>query len=197
MSFISKRAQDILQLKMVKTNVEISGIGKAKQKCRAAVQVQARSTHQNFEFEFEALLIKKIASGSSGASNVSLDESVLDGKQMADPEFSTKREIDILLGVAEIAQIASGGLLRLNKYLIALDTKLGFIVCGATNGYSNPSEVLRALVVNVRDNNFGSQIKKFWEMPEGQRSTTKETKINAARRFSSSRWFGWRMAVIR
>ncbi len=96
--------------------------------------------------------------------------------QLADTNFATPNNVDIMLGTRAYTEILLEGVLKEGGYL-AQNTKLGWIISGkgdCESSYSNPRRML--LCLNSRETNEpDTLLKKFWEIEEAPRKQNKFT----------------------
>lgn len=167
-SFISSEAVEKLKLKINPIDQEIFGIGGLKEKSFGWVEIESSGVAvPQFEFKFVALVIEKTVDDSRGVSNRVL-LNALKGLKLADEDFENRGNIDIILGVSELSRLLLGNTRQLTNSLIALESRLGWLLCGRTGtGIDENTRCFRALKGKLPSSALlDEKLRLFWEMED-------------------------------
>lgn len=82
--------------------------------------------------------------------------------ELADNEVGKDHQIDILLGIPDISRLIKNTTVRINSDIVALDTELGFILCGTTK--TNEAKDDNKMSNLARTDEWDKNMKTFWEL---------------------------------
>ena len=136
-SFISKRAAGRLKLETEKTSTRFVTISGTKTpEFNDLAKIKLKSLVSSTELQFKAVILPQVIPPQPTASFKS-SWTHLENLELADPEFCTTSEIDLLLSCDIYTQIIEKDIIRGNPGCpIAVKTSLGYLVMGS---YSLPS----------------------------------------------------------
>lgn len=163
-AFITQNSVQLLNLKKSKISAIINGIGQTTQSANHAVTMTIKPRFlSNFSIQLEAIVLPKLANlTDSAVNNTSYPH--LHGIILADPSFNNTRNIDIILGAAEFAEIIKPGLIKGNlNEPIAQNTELGWIISGESEANFRPSKKIISCISNV---DLDQKINTFFETNE-------------------------------
>lgn len=162
LSFISKKTVETLQLPITKWDREVTGLGGKKPFLQKSTTVNAIGiVEPRHKFQFNAVLLDQVAEASDFKGTRVYQEK-LQGLDLADREFESRGEIDIILRIPEMTKLLLGRSIRVSKTLIAMESKLGYLICG--QGNPQASGELRALTARVEMSaSFDEKMTLFWE----------------------------------
>ncbi|KAF9423426.1 hypothetical protein HW555_001235 [Spodoptera exigua] len=132
-SLITENAAQRLRLQRRKASAVVSGVGSLSGNCKGAINLECRSIHSDYKFNIEALIMKKLISNLPTASFSISNWQYLDNLKLADPQFNLSSPIDLLLGADIYSELILNGIIRSDeRYPVAQQTKVGWILCGNT-----------------------------------------------------------------
>nr|CAI5843842.1 unnamed protein product [Callosobruchus analis] len=127
-NFISKHFADNLGLQMTDINMTIVGITKLACKVKSKCELEMHSIHSNFKTTVSCLVVQSICDNapSTPVGIESLD--IPENLPLADPDFHTPKEIDLLIGASLFSQIICVGRITLDpsKPIIQLKSLCNF-----------------------------------------------------------------------
>lgn len=159
--FISKGLCNTLDIPLLQSTVQITGVGSTITQSTHTCEIQLKSKTSAYITRFKCLVLPRIT-----AQPLSLDFAhniqVPDNIQLADPNFFSQVGIDLLIGANKFWELLNEGLIRLPSGPVLQNTKLGWIISGALHN--------RNLRINQVQCNFtqviDTQLKQFWELEE-------------------------------
>ncbi|XP_062703912.1 uncharacterized protein LOC134286324 [Aedes albopictus] len=161
-SFISKAMADSLSVLRYPTLVPVTGIGAARTCAHERITVAVESRCSDFATMVECLVIPKVTEDIPTArldiSNWSIPADVF----LADPEFNTPGQIDMLLGVTPFLHLLKSGRVQLRPDLPDLqETHLGWVVAGDVEDQQNEQQCFVATTATLSET-----MTRFWEVEE-------------------------------
>lgn len=172
-SFISSKCLNRLQLFKYSSSLSISGVGRIKSNATHRAICNIRSfIDPNFALTFEAIAYPNICENLPSLSFDSPNWPHLQHIQLADPQFNTSQQIDLLLGADIFSQVLDSGRIVGNENEpIALNTRFGWVLMGKAN--TSQSSSLNSFCTQVKlDERLDSTIRQFWECEEISESTS-------------------------
>ncbi|XP_075148904.1 uncharacterized protein LOC142222573 [Haematobia irritans] len=164
LNFITYRAANMLQLKVNKSTVTISGIGDGCFVADKSVNLSIKSCHGDYSTSFTAVVVPTITDYQP---NLNLNVSswkIPQNVKLADPNFWQRGRMDILIGAGLFFELMCVGQIRLGNSLPVLQkTHFGWVVSG---GVTNSSKYSSLAVVSKCDNNecLEKVLKSFWNV---------------------------------
>jgi len=136
-TLITENAAQRLNLRRNKMNAAITSVGTIMGTSKGIIKLKCQSIHSNYTFQTEALIMSKLVNNLP-SSNINKENwSYHDNLKLADPDFNISGPIDLLLGADIYSNIILEGILRFNNNsALAQQTKLGWILCGATKQFN-------------------------------------------------------------
>lgn len=166
-TLVTENAAQRLNLPRNKMNASVTGIGTTRGTSKGMITLECKSIHSDYTFKTEALVMSKLINNLPNSNIDTKNWTHLHNIKLADPDFNISGPIDLLLGADIYSDVILDGVLKHNRNSpVAQQTKLGWILCGATKHFN-------CLVTLTELEN----ISKFWEMeeiPAEPKSTTKD-----------------------
>ncbi|XP_050315358.1 uncharacterized protein LOC126749716 [Anthonomus grandis grandis] len=164
-NFISERLCNLLQLPIENIKHSITGISQKIETINSRVFAKVQSNFSNFEANISCLVLKSIT-GNIPA--ISFDSSLLHIPKniaLADPDFSSAKPIDLLLGADIFWELIHIGQIKLGRGLPILQkTHFGWIISGPLQ--TNLSSSLCSKTQCFFTTSIDNQLTKFWEVEE-------------------------------
>ncbi|XP_050294291.1 uncharacterized protein LOC126734638 [Anthonomus grandis grandis] len=164
-NFISERLCNLLQLPIENIKHSITGISQKIETINSRVFAKVQSNFSNFEANISCLVLKSIT-GNIPA--ISFDSSLLHIPKniaLADPDFSSAKPIDLLLGADIFWELIHIGQIKLGRGLPVLQkTHFGWIISGPLQ--TNLSSSLCSKTQCFFTTSIDNQLTKFWEVEE-------------------------------
>lgn len=163
-SFITQRAVEKLQIPVNQTDLKIYGIGGTKQNLRGVARFELTSrVEPRFSMKLDAIVLKTIDEVAR-KHPITISPKRLENMKLADPEYGQPREIDLLLGIPEIAKIIRGKTSKINSHVVAIDTKLGHVLFGSVKdgNVTKPGQDINCYHANSDE--WDKQMSAFWEV---------------------------------
>lgn len=156
-SLITENAAQRLNLPRNKLNASVTGVGTITGTSKGMIKLECKSIHSDYTFQTEALVMRKLINNLPNQSFDTINWTLLENIELADPSFNISGPIDLLLGADIYSEVIVEGVRKhSNRSLLAQQTKLGWILCGATKKQYNCFVTLTEL-----DN-----LSQFWEMED-------------------------------
>uniref|UniRef100_A0A2H1WZP8 SFRICE_032395 n=1 Tax=Spodoptera frugiperda TaxID=7108 RepID=A0A2H1WZP8_SPOFR len=166
-TLVTENAAQRLNLPRNKMNASVTGIGTTRGTSKGMITLECKSIHSDYTFKTKALVMSKLINNLPNSNIDTKNWTHLHNIKLADPDFNISGPIDLLLGADIYSDVILDGVLKHNSDSpVAQQTKLGWILCGATKHFN-------CLVTLTELEN----ITKFWEMeeiPAEPKSTTKD-----------------------
>lgn len=166
-NFITEKFCKKLKLKPNKVNFAVKGVGEILENISYQVKVKLQSRYNNFQSNIDCLVLPSITENLPVKSFDKMSLDIPNHLKLADPNFNTSREIDLLLGSSIFWSLICVGQIKLGPYLPILQkTHLGWIVAGNIYDVSD-NQFISCLCVCKRYNSndtLNNQISKFWEV---------------------------------
>nr|XP_040241675.2 uncharacterized protein LOC120961733 [Anopheles coluzzii] len=161
-SFISKAMADRLLTPRIPTLVPITGVGTVKTCAREKFVVNIESRYSTFSTTAECLVIPKVT-GIIPTSQLNVSKWPLPPDIfLADPEFHTPGQIDMLLGVSHFMRLLKSNRMQLREDLPDLqETHLGWVVAGDVEDESTNQQSFIATTTTLSET-----MNKFWEVED-------------------------------
>lgn len=166
--FISESLCNKLNLKPVKVNHTVRGVGMALSNISNQVSVFIGSRYNKFKVKLNCLVLPRITERLPLSSFDKESLSIPNYLQLADPEFNVPGNIDMLLGSDVFWNILCTGQQHLGKNLPVLqNSELGWIVAGNLYLSSNSQNLVSVTNLSInKETSLDSVICKFWELEE-------------------------------
>lgn len=166
---ITERAAQILSLPYKKEHIPLTGLDdRPLGKVTKSIRIQVQSViEESFVMSMDALVMRSVSSA-----NPEFDSKKkwnhLNNIPLADPDFLSAKQVDILLGVDVYAIVVKEGLKKGQYHEpIAQNTALGWLVFGAASNKKDFNmRIHTTRVENNVDENLNEMLKKFWEQEE-------------------------------
>ncbi|XP_063620692.1 uncharacterized protein LOC134793097 [Cydia splendana] len=156
LNLISENAAQLLGLPRQNYSGTVFGIGKKESSCKGFTIIKAESMHTDYTFTTKVYIMNRLTIDLPNESFIKPLWPHLEGLQLADPEFNVSNPIDILLGAGVYARIILGSVLRVDDVTpIALDSHLGWLLCGDMKSYH-----CNMVLNNIED------ISRFWAIED-------------------------------
>nr|XP_022911183.1 uncharacterized protein LOC111422213 [Onthophagus taurus] len=165
-SFISEGLVQQLKLPRHSKTIPISGIGSQQTSIsHGSVQIQLFSRiNESYTFTEDALILSKLTAYLPQRNTVPLDFDLSD-ILLADPDFTSSKKIDLILGVGFYSKIIQTGIRKNHDgSLMAQQTSLGWILSGSLS--SSPEELKAYGFQCSIDYEFLDLMQRFWKQEE-------------------------------
>lgn len=160
-SFIDQKAASNLHLPAKQQHINITGIGGFKQKFSKTLSLDVYSNQPgNYHLVVEAIVLPKIG---TPIDSVPLDDKLISKLPLADPKQGN-RKIDLILGIPAITKIIQGHTLQLQENVIAMKTKLGYVLFGSIHQGKDFPRNARCNYASEQE--WDKKMAAFWEMDE-------------------------------
>ncbi|UYV78442.1 hypothetical protein LAZ67_16001387 [Cordylochernes scorpioides] len=162
-SLISEQCCHKLGLEKRKNSYTLKGVGDiVVNRTTSQVEIEFTPHHNDQLFSARAFVVGRVTADLPNFQIQSADFPHLENLLLADPEFYVTKPIDLILGADTFVEIILGHKTDLKHHLIALNTKLGWLVSGRIHSTikSNTS------VINHCTTELDSSIRKFWELED-------------------------------
>ncbi|XP_035901077.1 uncharacterized protein LOC118507148 [Anopheles stephensi] len=161
-SFVSKTLAARLSLQRIATLVPITGVGAVRICAREKINVAVESRCSSFSTTVECLVIPKVTgvipTTQLDVSNWPIPPDVF----LADPDFHTPGQNDMLLGVSHFLRLLKSARMQLRDDLPELqETHLGWVVAGDVEEQKNDQQCCIATTASLPET-----MKRFWEVEE-------------------------------
>lgn len=160
--FIAKSLCERLNLNLIQSTVQVSGVGNSVTNSTQSCEIKLRSKTTQYNTRFNCLVLNQITAQlpSLGTnSNINIPDHV----QLADPEFYSPSDIELLIGADKFWELLNDGLIRLSSGPYLQNTKLGWVISGSL--FINKTLRNNRVQCNYSQS-LDTQIKKFWELEE-------------------------------
>ncbi|KMQ86195.1 hypothetical protein RF55_14897 [Lasius niger] len=168
-SLIAESLAQRLRLPRTPTSVAIFGVGGVQtgfSRGRVALTLSARTGL--FALSVSSLVLPRLSVYSGCADGDVRTWSHIDGLELADPEFSSRDPIELLLGADAYASIVQPDLRRGGPLEpIAQRTQLGWILMGAVAASHSASTATSLQCTTLED--LAAAVRRFWECEEPSR----------------------------
>ncbi|XP_045455994.1 uncharacterized protein LOC123665778 [Melitaea cinxia] len=165
-SFVSARVIELLGLKRISINGEVSGVGEETRiPIKHLTYLSVASRFNSSEVITVKAYVLKAISTRLPSKNILMNWQELQKINLADPNYYKPGSIDILLGAEVFSKIIEDGLIKMPDGIVAQKTCLGWILSGQRekefmkNQHNVITLHIRSMV--TEDNNI---LKKFWEI---------------------------------
>nr|XP_029717320.1 uncharacterized protein LOC115260548 [Aedes albopictus] len=162
MSFISRSMADRLAVHRAPTLVPITGVGAARTCAHEKLTVAVESRYTDFSTMVECLVIPKVT-GVIPTTQLDISKWLIPTSVfLADPEFNTPGQIDMLLGVSHFLRLLKLGRIQLRDDLPDLqETQFGWVVAGDVEEEQNDQQCYVSTASTLSET-----MKRFWEVEE-------------------------------
>ncbi|XP_062713341.1 uncharacterized protein LOC134290258 [Aedes albopictus] len=162
MSFISRSMADRLAVHRAPTLVPITGVGAARTCAHEKLTVAVESRYTDFSTMVECLVIPKVT-GVIPTTQLDISKwPIPTSVFLADPEFNTPGQIDMLLGVSHFLRLLKLGRIQLREDLPDLqETQFGWVVAGDIEEEQNDQQCYVSTASTLSET-----MKRFWEVEE-------------------------------
>lgn len=160
-NFITERVCEILKLKRQNINIPISTINSCTTNIRFSTKSKIKSRITNFETELSFLIIPKITLPLPALPIKASSLNIPLGIHLADEQFDTPKEIDILIGASIFYDLLKPSKIALDTNSVKLhETEFGWILTGfLTTNYESKPQICN-LITNEQ---LHKSLTKFWE----------------------------------
>lgn len=167
-NFITESCCARLNLKKENTNCIISGIAQNISNISFKTNVEIHSMRNQYKNNISCLVLKRITGNLPTFSLPSSTLNIPNNIQLADPNFHTPGEIDLLLGATVFWSILCAGQISLgSNHPVLRKTIFGWVLAGQFS--MNVPDATLSLTTNVYhsvENPSIEDISKFWELEE-------------------------------
>ncbi|XP_062704099.1 uncharacterized protein LOC134286498 [Aedes albopictus] len=162
MSFISRSMADRLAVHRAPTLVPITGVGASRTCAHEKLSVAVESRYTDFSTMVECLVIPKVT-GVIPTTQLDISKWPIPiSVFLADPEFNTPGQIDMLLGVSHFLRLLKLGRIQLRDDLPDLqETQFGWVVAGDVEEEQNDQQCYVSTASTLSET-----MKRFWEVEE-------------------------------
>lgn len=89
--------------------------------------------------------------------------------QLADEQFAKRQDIDFILGIPEVTRLIKGKIKKLSDNIVAIGSRLGYLVCGISSDGENKSPQAY-LAQEDQDTAWDRKMRMFWgvDAPEAE-----------------------------
>ncbi|XP_046745774.1 uncharacterized protein LOC124411010 [Diprion similis] len=167
-TFISESLAQRMNVARSSTSVIITGIGaNAATTSRGSVSLWLTSrVNSDFKCQVNALVLPKLTAYQPPSLILTSRWKHLDGLPLADPDYSSTRPIELLLGADVYAQLILDGVRKGNANTpVAQNTQLGWIISGQIAANSPNCLPLNSMQISL-DNSLSLSLQRFWEQEE-------------------------------
>ncbi|KAH9643933.1 hypothetical protein HF086_016483 [Spodoptera exigua] len=159
--FVAESLCRTLNTKMLQSTVQVTGVGHCITQSTQSCEIKLRSKVHNYKRSLKCLVLPQITAQLPSL-NVNINFNIPDNVTLADPNFYSPYEIQLLIGADLFWELLNEGLIRLPTGPCLQNTKLGWIISGPVQ--------TKSLRINQIQCNFTQtlnvQLKKFWELEE-------------------------------
>ncbi|KAJ8733938.1 hypothetical protein PYW07_014489 [Mythimna separata] len=159
--FIAESLCKRLHTKMLQSTVQVTGVGHCITQSTQSCEVQLRSKTCDYNKNIKCLVLPHITAQLPSL-NLNINFNIPDNVTLADPNFYSPNEIQLLIGADLFWELLNEGLIRLPTGPCLQNTKLGWIISGPIQ--------TKNLRINQIHCNFTQtldvQLKRFWEIEE-------------------------------
>lgn len=166
-SLITSNAQQLLNTKRMTENIPIVAVGNTPAGViKYSTNIIIGSLYdKNYRFSFKTLITRTITGVKARISDSSGWKHIQD-LPLADPKYFESGQIDLLLGVREVAELLMPGLIKGDDNApMAQQTKIGWILSG-TCGVKPTHIKCHAISISDQDHTLSDLIKAFWTIEE-------------------------------
>ena len=158
-SFITQNAAETLKLRSIKTHAQISGVCGKDYTATKLVQISLSSNFEtNFEMVCQTFVLPKITAYQPQPIDSKMLSS-LKKVNLADPNFTKRGSIDLLLGGDVYSNIILPQQRKFNNCLFLQLTHFGWVVSGPTSQVPFPKNN-----INVNVCALDKQLRAFWDV---------------------------------
>ncbi|XP_058465719.1 uncharacterized protein LOC131439115 [Malaya genurostris] len=131
MNFITERFANLLSLKLMPTDVTVSGLNGKMTRIYRMLRTKIKSCHGDFSIDLDVLVTPRIT-GDLPVKSFEISEWPLSSKNvLADPKFNKRGRVDMLIGAEYFWKLLEDGVLELGANLPTLrNTKFGWVAGG-------------------------------------------------------------------
>ncbi|KAH8320190.1 hypothetical protein KR059_011228, partial [Drosophila kikkawai] len=166
-NFITEEMARGLQLKRIRKEVNLLGIGKSTVSAHQVVQTTISSRVHGFQMVFDFVVLKSISSHhpEKGVDCESLN--IPKNLPLADPGFHKPQKIDLLLGADELFDLLKDGQIKQKNTLILQNTVFGWVVSGRYRSKDHQRTEVCSMVSTVNESGpLEKLVKRFWELEQ-------------------------------
>lgn len=167
-SLITAGAHQFINTRRMVENIPVMAVGNTPAGIiKYSTNITISSLYDSkYRYSFKTLITKTITSISPRITRDQTTWRHIQDLPLADPKYFEYGQIDLLLGVKEIAELLLPGLIKGDASVpMAQQTKLGWILSG-TCGTRVPHTKCRINQVSLDDQNLSDQLKSFWTIEE-------------------------------
>ena len=167
-NFVTCELAKKLDLKFLKSNIQIKGINNSTSDSSFRVNIKISSQLNDFEKDIDCLVLKNITS-LLPSSNLNIQNwSFLRKYSLADPSFSIPGKIDLLLGAEYFDEICLNETFKFSEnFPILKRTIFGWVVTGKIEiKEKNYDSQLNFSQSHMATLDLSNQLKSFWEVEE-------------------------------
>lgn len=160
--FIAEPLCKKLNLNLIQSSVQVSGVGNSVTNSTQSCEINLRSKTSQYNTRLKCLVLSQITATLPSLGSKSLIN-IPDNIQLADPNFYSPSEIEILIGADKFWELLNDGLIRLSSGPYLQNTKLGWLISGSL------LHVKTSRINRVQCNysqGLDKQLRQFWELEE-------------------------------
>lgn len=169
-SLITSNAHQMINTERIIENIPVVAVGNTPAGIiKYSTNIVIGSLYNNkYRYSFRTLITKTITNVNPQSIKNTTNWTHIKDLELADPKYFESGQIDLLLGVNEIAELLLPGLVKGDRYApIAQQTKIGWILSG-TCGIKTP--YVRCHSITTEHQTLSDILKAFWmieEIPSG------------------------------
>nr|XP_053617339.1 uncharacterized protein LOC128679254 [Plodia interpunctella] len=167
-SFISESLCKKLNIPMIQSTVQITGIGNCVTQSTQICNVHVKSVINSYSTHMNCLILPCITARLPSLENHH-NIHIPDNVKLADPKYYSSNQIDLLIGADTFWQLLCEGLIRLPNGPYLQNTKLGWVISGCVYQSNHNKLNFKNTNNNKRVQcNFSldNQLRRFWELEE-------------------------------
>lgn len=161
-SFITQSLCDKLGTTTIQSTHSISGVGGSITQCTQTCDVEINSRITSYTTHLRCYVLPHITSPLPAVCPRAMFGVIPNNIQLADPHFSDRRVIDLLIGADTFWDLISEGQIRLPDGPFLQKTKLGWVVSGPIGHKAHNDRQIQCNFTQTLD----TQLRKFWELEE-------------------------------
>nr|XP_049704894.1 uncharacterized protein LOC126056305 [Helicoverpa armigera] len=161
-SFIAESLCKRLKLNLIQSTVQVSGVGNSVTNSTQSCEINLRSKTTQYNTRMKCLVLNQITAQLpclGTTSNINIPDHV----QLADSEFYSPSEIELLIGADKFWELLTDGLIRLSSGPYLQNTQLGWVISGPL---LNKKTSRNNRVQCNYSQSLDAQLRKFWELEE-------------------------------
>lgn len=138
--FISQSLCNQLNIPLIQSSIKITGVGNSVTQATQSCDIQMRAKTNNYNTRFTCIVLPGITAQMPSLTHTHINNiQIPHNITLADPDFHSPADIDLLIGADKFWELLNDGLIRLKHGPYLQNTKLGWIISGSfyNKNYSN------------------------------------------------------------